>query len=776
MVAKQVFTKLIDIQTQRLSEKAYILSSDFSFKQVVATQDRPTILSSLENLLFRIEADMAVLVSKQYQILADTAHPTQTGLFFATELIKKAEQQGMASSIVFVDGEPYQTVVTPVMAPNLIAWLCISIKLDQMRLDELQQLTLTDISLLFIPKDSLPVLISSSLSEVDRKLVSDIQGVNWQQKNTFNLKLKQTHYINSSLNLSSHKQGDIIAVMHKSLNELLEPFYQLQWVLLLIAAASLLLAFMGSLFISRSVSRPVKALVSGVRAVGKGDYDYRIKVTSADEMGELSQAFNEMAIQHGLQKTLRQAKESAESASQAKSDFLANMSHELRTPLNSILGYAQILKTQDYDAERQVKALNIIENSGQHLLNLINEILDLSKIEAGLLQLQANPFNLKQLLDIITDLVRQKAESKNLLFTLKYDFDESIWVHGDEQRLRQILINLLNNAIKYTETGEVIFIVNKTSAKHFHFCVKDTGIGIHADHLQLIFSSFQQLHQTQDLIEGTGLGLAISKQLVQLFGSELKVSSQLGIGSQFEFEIELEEVRSEETHLVTLSNKTVTKKISGQGHVILIADDIALNRSLLRDMLSPMGFLIIEVDNGLDCIEQTLKNKPDIILMDSRMPVMDGLETCRKIRHCSDIMDTVVLIVSANVFESHRQQCLAAGADGFVEKPIYLDALLTQLERFINLYPDSLQVESVNSEPIVAEQIIYPIKKDLESLLNYAQQGDIQAIREFIKNIRQYDQNSILFTEQVLVLANNFQINKIRTLLKEGLEKRNNNS
>ena len=314
---------------------------------------------------------MAVLVSLQGQVLANTDHPYRKKAFFAAELIQRAEQQGFASSMVIIDGIPHQMVITPIMAPELKAWLCLSFKLSQMQVDELQQLTQSHISLLLARKGVLSLLISSSLAESSSKqLASVLQASNWQTEDTFSLKLDNIQYTSSVLNLSANKQVAIIAVLQKSLEEQLIPFYRLQWYLFTIASFSLLTALIASLVVSRSVSKPVKALVAGVRAVGRGNYDYRINLDRADEIGELGSAFNEMAAQQGLEESLRNEKESAESASQAKTDFLANMSHELRTPLNSILGYAQLLKTRNFSIKRQAKALDTIEQSGTTFIKL----------------------------------------------------------------------------------------------------------------------------------------------------------------------------------------------------------------------------------------------------------------------------------------------------------------------------------------------------------------------------------------------------------------------
>lgn len=541
-IAKQVFARLLDVKSMHLSENAFLLSSDFSFKQVIATKDKATILSALDNLIIRIDADTAILVSTEQQVLADTNNPENNQLFFAPELIEQAQQQGSSNSIVLVNDSIHQMLITPIMAPELKAWLCVSFKINQIQLNELKQLTQAHISLLSVFGHNPPQLKVTSLSSLNKNtLITIMPNFDWQNNKPFSVQLEGRNYITSTLTIPSIHQGSIIAVVQKSLDEELLPFYRLQGILLLIALASLLLTFMGSLWVARSVSRPIKTLVSGVREVGKGNYDYYIEVDRNDEIGELGLAFNEMAREHKLQVFLRQAKETAESASQAKTNFLAKMSHELRSPLNSIIGYAQLLQKPNFNPSQQSKALLTIEQSGNHLLLLINEILDLSKIESGQLQLQNSPFNLIELLHHLFAMMLPRAANKGLKLNAQFKIDAPCWVNRDQQRLRQILMNLLDNAVKYTDKGSINFNVSSDN-DIYSFSIEDTGMGIPEDDLKDIFISFHQLHQSQGYVEGTGLGLAICNQLVQLLGGKLKVHSTLTEGSQFRFVVRLPKV------------------------------------------------------------------------------------------------------------------------------------------------------------------------------------------------------------------------------------------
>ncbi|MEE9412822.1 MAG: ATP-binding protein [Methylococcales bacterium] len=768
-VAKRVFNRLIDAQAQRLSESAFFLASDFGFKRVIATQDQKTILSALDNLQQRIGADAAMLVSLDLQLRADTKHPNTTGTFFAEDLVKQAQLTGKASSIVLVDGKPYQMVVVPILAPDVIGWLCVNFNISHMLVDELQQLTQAHISLLQVwHPDQMRLLTSSLPNSTSQALLNRLSTTDWRSQHSILLNLDQTRYITSISDLASNDQVSIIAVLQKSLDKELIPFERLEWLLCAIALTSLFLAFIGSLLVARSVSKPVKKLVSGVRQVGKGKYDYRITVDSADELGELGLAFNEMAIRKGQQEALRLAKESAESASQAKSEFLANMSHELRTPLNSILGYAQLLKRNSFSKDKQIQSLDTIEQSGQHLLSLINEILDLSKIESGQLQLQPASFDLRQMLNSIKETMLLRAKAEYLELQCDFSADTTHWLKTDEKRLRQILINLLDNAIKYTDTGKILFTVEMHTGK-YRFSVEDTGIGIAQEHLDDIFTSFHQLHiQTQGYVEGTGLGLAISEQLVHLLGGQLQVTSQPGDGSRFWFDLDLPVADQTQQAESSLPDTRTITALKGRRRKILIVDDEADNRNLLIDMLTPLELELREAKDGHDCIEQTCNWKPDLILMDSKMPKMDGLEACKRIRNKADIKDIKIIAISANVYEHHRQHCLDAGANDFLAKPLQLELLLQMIASQAGLeavYAISKTKSVVQSIKLKTESY-FPAIESMENLLVSAEQGDIQAVREQIEELKQVDGSNPVFLEQLSDQAKNFQINKICQLLK----------
>jgi len=388
------------------------------------------------------------------------------------------------------------------------------------------------------------------------------------------------------------------------------------------------------------------------------------------------------ALEAQARDALAQAAAAAEQASQAKSDFLANMSHELRTPLNAILGYAQLLQRAPLQ-DKHKNAVRVINHSGNHLLSLITDILDLSKIEAGKMDLYDAPFDLRAAIGRVHEIVRFLAEQKALPLSVAIADNVPRAIKADEKRLQQVLLNLLGNAVKFTSSGRVALVVSvldaATDSALLRFEVQDSGSGLSAEEIERIFRPFEQAGSVARREAGTGLGLAISRQLTRLMNSEIHVQSRVGQGSSFWFD-----VRVPVCELTNGENAVDVAHVTGYAGArrsVLVVDDGEDNRALLCCMLGELGFDCREAADGLEALQSAQRDRPDLILMDLKMPGMDGVEATRLIRIIEPLKDVPVIVISANVAEDMVAQCLTVGADAFLSKPVEQAELLRTVAR-----------------------------------------------------------------------------------------------
>jgi PAS domain S-box-containing protein len=387
---------------------------------------------------------------------------------------------------------------------------------------------------------------------------------------------------------------------------------------------------------------------------------------------------------------LAEAKTRAEAANRAKSTFLANMSHELRTPLNAVLGFSRLLKNDPDVTPPQQETLDVIVRSGEHLLNLINNVLDLAKIESGQVALKESEVDLPRLLHEMQSLMGAGAVEKGLRFTLEHDPDLPRYVAVDAGRLRQVLLNLLGNAIKYTESGSVklrarLASLHGSEKAELRFEVTDSGPGISPEDYQRIFAPFVQLGDQAPAQAGTGLGLAICKQYVEMMGGQIGVTSQPGKGSVFYFEIPVT-ILSAVAERDELKHRRILGLAEGQPrHRLLIVEDQPENRLLLRRLLSPLGFELREAVNGQEAVALFDQWHPDLIWMDIRMPVMDGLEAVRRIRATPAGTGVRIIALTAHALEEEREPIMAAGCDDLVRKPFHEHELFGALARHLRL-------------------------------------------------------------------------------------------
>jgi len=446
---------------------------------------------------------------------------------------------------------------------------------------------------------------------------------------------------------------------------------------------------------------------------------------------------------------LRIAKEAAERASVAKSTFLANMSHEIRTPMNAILGFSQLMRRDKGLSEHQRQQLDIINSSGEHLLALINDVLEMSKVEAGRISTNPTAFSLQTLLDEMNSLFGLRAEAKGLDFHIVRSEDLPRFVVTDENKLRQILVNLLGNAVKFTDAGSVELRVavrhEEGGGLRLLVEVEDTGRGIAPEDMGRLFQYFEQVAAGREMETGTGLGLAISREFVHLLGGEIVVESTLGVGSTFKFDIAVEQATAEAVPAGPERRHVTGLRPGEPRYRVLVADDSPDNRELLVQLLEPIGFSVRSVSDGKAALEEYEEWRPQLILMDMRMPEVNGYEATRRIRAMPGGADVAIIGVTASVFAEMRQGMYDAGVDEYLGKPFHESELLDKIAQLLGARYVYEEAEGVAEEPAEAfdAAALASLPKDLTDRIRQATiNADFDAVVELTEEVGRFDEHA----------------------------------
>jgi len=628
----------------------------------------------------------------------------------------------------------------------------------------------TELNLLFTSQNE-----SDDLTKLEHKAMNAVKGIFQDDEGNYTLFSKPDFKLARELMHSVEYHKAKIRIMkplddfykafeartQEKVNEARRMVKEQEFYVNVIVLFSVIFFLMSFFIILFRIVYPIDLLRVAMLRLSSNDMSVELeKNRYEDEVGDMIGAVN--IFKENTQKLIQSeqqiklAMEEANSANKAKSIFLARMSHELRTPLNAILGFSNILKKSMNVTNEEKSNLNIIKRSGEHLLNIINEILELSKIEAGKIEIIPKVFNLKELIEDINSIFAFRCKEKGLEFKIDIENSVPLIVKMDDLRLKQILINLLSNSVKFTNSGVISLYIYENNKKLF-FEIKDSGIGIKKEDLKKIFLPFEQIKHDDYNKNGTGLGLSITKELVTLMNGSIYVKSQVKMGTEFYFSLEYDYANKDEVVLETKSKDIVGLESFTNKKSILVVDDIEINRDLLSQYLTSYGFTVFQASSGYEAIDIYNEETLELIFMDIKMSGIDGLETIKQIRKIEKTNPIPIIAVSANVFNEDKQSTIKSGANDFISKPIDEKELLLVLSNYLDLQLRYLDKEE---EIDIYEKLKFLDKNFFIKLNEYSLLMDSNNINKLLEN-EKVDKDIKLFFENLVKSFKYKEINDI---------------
>jgi len=726
-VGKNVFMNEVVIAKQHLDSSVETIAKDWALRSAIGQgEDTESIKSVLFNHGKRINADIALVLDKRFMLIAQYGGEDLTvDRFLAQDLDDKQQNRAW---IAMVGNEPFMMSAEPIKAPATIGWLLMGKKLNLDFLNRIKTLISLDINFLVVAENQNQILLSTqNNTAVVQQELQQVTASFVAQGAVNDIPIMGAEdWVALPFSIFTNNQQHFVVVLQDSISDWLKNRNAFMLELLPFFIVGVLLALLGSFFIARSITRPVGRLLDAAKLVASGSYTDQIKVSEKSELGELAKEFSSMqsAVMEREQKIKDQAEEIrqtntikyqveiaqkeqqlAASATDAKSRFLANVSHEIRTPLNSIIGFSEILSDVNASESDKAKAILAVQNGGQYLLNIVNDVLDLSKIEAGKIKLDKTDIVLAGLLQEVNAYMEGFAREKHLVFNLKLNFPLPYEFNSDPTRLKQILLNLCNNAIKFTHQGQVDLNIHwDTFRQRFIFVVSDTGPGMSDEQQLRLFTAFSQGNQsTNRKYGGTGLGLYISKQLTEMLGGHIKVTSQEGKGSQFAVympyveaankQVMINQNQADQVPLRDLQPKAEIPELIGH---ILCADDNEDNRQLVAYLVAKTGAQLTLVNDGQQAVTVCEKERFDLVLMDMQMPEMDGLQATTILKQRG--FTAPIIMLTANVDSNSKKNMLAAGAIAHFAKPIDSQNFYAMLTKYLAKVIDNETHLNTNKE------------------------------------------------------------------------------